>query len=186
MRTVEIQGIKVDIRIFKTYFVCDYAVCKGACCHTKLKGVELNVGRLTYLEAKEIQEKEDFLRTEITYKGKKPLFYTDIDGQYTTLINGVCVFADMKNNRCFLKDTHSQGGISFAIPMYCHLYPLDYQVVEGKPTLYMSELFKEQCKAAYKKGKKEQTLVFMFLKEPIIRMFGDSFYNRLLEYHRKM
>jgi len=29
MRTVEIQGIKVDIRIFKTYFVCDYDVCKG-------------------------------------------------------------------------------------------------------------------------------------------------------------
>jgi hypothetical protein len=35
------------------------------------------------------------------------------------------------------------------------------------------------CKCAFEKGKKEKVPVYVFLREPIIRKFGEEFYSAL-------
>lgn len=177
-----INSILVDQEILTEKFVCDLQKCKGACCVEGDAGAPLEIDELSIID--DIQEK---VKPYITKEGAKEL---DKNGGYvldeedrkfkTNLINkGPCVYINYENgiSYCGIEKAWKEGVIDFRKPISCHLYPIR---VSNDSTLESIRYDRwSVCKAACSLGKKLQVPVYQFLKEPIIRKYGEVFYAAL-------
>ena len=175
--------------IIKKDFVCNLSACKGACCIDGDAGAPLEVDETRILE--EIYPKvKPFLRKEgiaaIEAQGK----YTTNDfGEHeTTLIDGAdCAYVifDKKGTAlCAIEEAYNQGVIDWKKPVSCHLYPVrvkDY--TEFSAVNYHKW---EICDDACTLGKELQVPVYKFVKQALIRKFGEDWYMELEKVAEKM
>ena len=185
-----IDGVQITQDVYSTFFRCRYDICKGACCTATIKGTPLNGGILTKYEAEDIQQNEIKLLGYLGLSPDTPLFKVTESGITTCLKeDGTCIFSKPGVKECMLKKAHRDCNLlSFSIPMFCNLYPLNYGVVNGFPTLYMDYLWKEHCKAAFIEGERTGMSVIEFCMEPLIKVFGNDFFEKLKGHavlHRK-
>ena len=98
----------------------------------------------------------------------------------TPLIKGgPCAYISYENGiaKCGIELAHQNGETPFKKPLSCHLYPV---LVSKKKNMDFVNYDKwEICDPACKLGKSLQVPVYQFLKEPIIRKFGEEFYKAL-------
>lgn len=179
---IEIDDKIISTEIFSKKFVCDLSACKGACC------IEGNGGApLKFDEVKEIEKHFDAIKPFMEEKGRKAvaengLSYIDPNGEpATSLVNNkecVFVYFDETNTaKCSIEKTYREGLIPFNKPISCHLYPIRVKEFEG----YLALNFEEWsiCEPACACGSKLDVPVYRFLKEPLIRAFGERFYEEL-------
>ena len=99
----------------------------------------------------------------------------------TTLVNGAeCAFVyfDEKGiTKCSIEQAHIDGKTDFKKPVSCHLYPIRVKKFEQFTALNYSQW--DICAPACACGEKLDVPVFRFLKEPIIRAFGEDFFKEL-------
>lgn len=153
-------------------FCCDLACCKGACCVEGDSGAPLMEDEVGKLEA--VLERALPLMTEAGRKAveHQGVAVRDKDGDLgTTLIDGgACAFI-----------TPGPDGCSFCAlqglykPVSCHLYPIRVEDF-GEFTAVNYHQW-DICRHA--KGKGEP--LYIYLKEPLIRRFGQEWYDELLE-----
>ncbi|MCI5054918.1 MAG: DUF3109 family protein, partial [Flavobacteriales bacterium] len=79
--------------------------------------------------------------------------------------------------KCGFEEVYNQGLTSFKKPISCHLYPIRITKYEKFTALNYHEW--KICAAACSLGAELKVKVFEFLKEPLIRKFGDKFYQEL-------
>jgi len=165
-------------------FVCDLAKCKGACC------VEGDAG--APLEEYEISELEDaldyvkpFMRQEgIDAVEQSGVFDYDAGGNYVTpLINGAeCVFVVFTEDgtaACAIEKSWEAGKSKFRKPVSCHLYPIRISHYKDFDAVNYHQW--HICKPALEYGKKLNIPVYVFLKVPLIRKYGEKWYAALCE-----
>ena len=118
-------------------------------------------------------------RTVIEEQG---VVYTDCEGDLVTSIvnNKDCVFTcydDKGCCYCAIEKAYREGRTNFYKPISCHLYPIRV----GNYGLYKAVNYHrwDVCKAAMLLGQKENLPVYKFLKEPLIRKFGEDWYAEL-------
>ncbi len=167
--------------IIEKEFVCNLSVCKGKCCIDGEAGAPLEEEELKLLL--DIYPKiKPFLRPEgIAAIENQGLFITN-EGEYeTTLINEKeCAYAIFdKNNtaKCGIEEAYNQGEINWKKPISCHLYPvriMDYS--EFSAVNYHKWPI---CDDACTLGKELQVPVYKFVKEALIRKFGEDWYSEL-------
>lgn len=175
--------------IIKKDFVCNLSACKGACCIDGDAGAPLELEETKILEA--IYPKvKPFLRKEgiaaIEAQGK---FTTNDFGEHeTTLIDGAdCAYVifDKKGTAlCAIEEAYNQGEIDWKKPVSCHLYPIrvkDY--TEFSAVNYHKW---EICDDACTLGKELQVPVYKFVKQALIRKFGEDWYMELEKVAEKM
>lgn len=168
--------------IIKKDFVCNLSACKGACCIDGDAGAPLELAETEILEA--IYPKlKPFLRKEgiaaIEAQGK---FTTNDFGEHeTTLIDGAdCAYVifDKKGTAlCAIEEAYNQGEVEWKKPVSCHLYPIrvkDY--TEFSAVNYHKW---EICDDACTLGKELQVPVYKFVKQALIRKFGEDWYMEL-------
>ncbi len=168
--------------IIKKDFVCNLSACKGACCVDGDAGAPLEFEETKILES--IYPKvKPFLRKEgiaaIEVQGK---FTTNDFGEHeTTLIDGAdCayVFFDKKGTAlCAIEEAYNQGVIDWKKPVSCHLYPVrvkDY--TEFSAVNYHKW---EICDDACTLGKELQVPIYKFVKQALVRKFGEDWYMEL-------
>ena len=80
---------------------------------------------------------------------------------------------------CAIEKAHSAGKIDFQKPISCHLYPIRVTPMDEWEALNYDRW--DICSAACTKGKNLQVPVYKFLKEPLIRRYGEKFYKELEE-----
>lgn len=191
MKTENIFGVEVSEDVFTTEFSCDYDVCKGACCYSPLpSGSKVHAvgGGLTKDEYAEVLDrKKDIAQYVAPEMAKKfhrcPTCQWNTEEGVTeyaveTYKGVVCLLSRMDRGCCAIEAMHEDGkGLSFPIPVNCSLYPLVYD--PGKKRLYVSHLWDEQCGAAYEKGHREHVRAYEFVKNSILRLFGEPFYEEL-------
>ncbi|MFC4722598.1 DUF3109 family protein [Geojedonia litorea] len=168
--------------IIEKDFVCNLSACKGACCIDGEAGAPLEQSETQIL--KEIYPKiKPFLRKEgIAAIEKQGAFITTEFGEFETpLIDGVdCayVFFDRKGTAlCAIEEAHNQGEVTWKKPVSCHLYPVrvkDYS--EFSAVNYHKW---EICDDACTLGKELQVPVYKFVKQALIRKFGEDWYAEL-------
>lgn len=188
---IAIDNVLLSDDVIEAQFVCDLERCKGGCC------VDGDCGApLTEEEAKIIAEilpiVKPFLPQEyIAEIEKQGTHVLDAEhGLVTPTVNGgICVYAftdTLGVVKCGIEAAHRDGLIDFKKPISCHLFPIridtsaEYELVNYEPR-------KTLCRPACKLGKKLEVPVYQFLKEPIIRKYGESFYEALdaVAEHRK-
>lgn len=174
--------------IIEKDFVCNLSACKGACCVQGEAGAPLEKDETKILE--EIYPKvKPFLRKEgIEAIEKQGTWITsDFDELETPLVNGAecayVTFDDKGTALCGIEEAYNQGVINWKKPISCHLYPVrvkDYN--EFSAVNYHKW---QICDDACALGKELQVPVYKFVKEALIRKFGESWYNELEEIAKK-
>jgi len=172
----------VSEEIIEKDFVCNLSACKGACCVDGEAGAPLEAEEAKILE--EIYPKvKPFLREEgIAVIEKEGVWVTGDFGELETpLINNAdcayVIFDEKKTALCGIEEAYNSGEIGWKKPLSCHLYPIrvkDYS--EFSAVNYHKW---EICDDACSLGKELQVPVYKFVKQALIRKFGQNWYNEL-------
>ncbi len=181
---IDIDDKIVSTDLLKECFACDLGQCKGICC------VEGNAGAPLEMEEVDILEEEfSNYRPYMTEAGIKAIeeqgfMVIDCDGDYTTPLidDAECAYSFEENGItfCAIEKAWREGKCSFQKPISCHLYPIRVaQFSNG--TVGLNYHRWSVCRSAVECGKKLGIPVYKALKEPIIRRFGEVFYNQLEE-----
>lgn len=179
---VEIGDKVVSTQIFERKFVCDLNACKGACCVEGDAGAPLTFEEISLLED-DLDTIRPYMRPEgIEAVENSGVFYMDQDNEpVTTLVRGAeCafVFFDEKGiTKCAIEQAHAEGKTQFKKPISCHLYPIRVRKFNDFTALNYDRW--DICEPACACGEQLNVPVFRFLKEPLIRAFGEDFYTEL-------
>lgn len=179
---VEIQDKIVSTQIFERQFVCDLSACKGACCIEGDGGAPVTKEEVAIIEAN-LDKVLPYMRPEgIAAIQAQGVVYEDDDFEpATTLVNGkecAFVYFDQTNTaKCAIEKAHREGHIDFIKPISCHLYPIRTKQFSEYTALNYEKW--DICEPACACGEKLEVPVYKFLKEPLIRAFGPTFYQEL-------
>ena len=181
MTILEIDDKIISTEILTECFACDLSVCKGDCCVEGNAGAPLDVDEVDILE-----EEWDNYAPYMTEAGRRVIekegfMVVDSDGDYTTPLIGDadCAYAFRENGvtYCAIERAWFEGKTPFRKPISCHLYPI--RVGEYGPYRALNYDRWDVCKMAVLKGQKENLPIYKFLKEPLIRRFGEDWYAEL-------
>lgn len=179
---IQIDDTLISDEIFEKKFVCDLSACKGECCVAGDSGAPLVEDELEILD--EIYDKvKPYMRKEgIEAVEKIGVFEVDYDGEYVTpLVNheecAYVVFDENNSTKCAIENAYLDGVISWKKPMSCHLYPIRVTKYEKYDALNYHQW--KVCKDACTLGEELGIRVYKFLKEPLIRLYGKSWYAQL-------
>ena len=179
---IEIDDKIVSADLLRECFACDLGKCKGICCVEGDAGAPLDIEEVDILE----QEYENYA-PYMTEEGRAAVerdgfMVVDTDGDYTTPLidNAACAYSFEENGIvfCAIERAYREGKCSFLKPISCHLYPI--RVKQFRNGTYGLNYHRwAVCRAAVECGKRLGVPVYKALKEPIIRRFGEDFYNAL-------
>ena len=176
---VEIGDTIVSLDLFREKFLCDLSACKGACCIEGDAGAPLEMDEVAKLE--EVlpviwDELSPDARAIIDRQG---VAYIDCEGDLvTSIVHGKdCVFTCYDGQGCCycaVEKAYRAGKTDFYKPVSCHLYPVRVRRYNSYTAVNYHRW--SVCKAALILGQKENLPVYKFLREPLIRKFGEDWY----------
>ena len=174
--------------IIEKDFLCNLSSCKGECCIDGDAGAPLEDNELQIL--KDIFPKvKPFLRKEgLESIEKLGVYTTNEDGEHETpLINGAdCAYVTFDENEvamCAIEEAYNQGEISFKKPISCHLYPIRVRDYSEFSAINYHKW--EICDDACTLGKELKVPVYKFVKQALVRKFGEDWYKELEEFVEK-
>ena len=185
---IEVGHVILTDDIKDEYFVCDLAKCKGGCCVEGDLGAPLNEDELGILDDIYPQVKpylNDAGRAAIAEHGK---YILDEDNEYSTPTIGgkECAYAiydDAGILKCGIELAYMEGKIDpiasgYQKPISCHLYPLRIKGYEQFEAVNY-DLW-HICKDACTNGMNLKVPLYKFLRQPLIRMYGEDWYSELV------
>jgi len=174
----------ISEEILDKEFICNLNACKGACCVEGEAGAPVTLEESKILKA--IYPKiKSYLRPEGIDAIEKQGVYTlnPIGDFETTLVDGhECAYAIFDENKivkCGIEAAHKDGVINFYKPISCHLYPI--RVKEYSTLTAVNYHSWPICKDACILGKELKVPTYQFVKQALIRMFGQDWYDELDE-----
>lgn len=173
----------IDDAIVQSNFCCDLEQCKGACCTSE-------GGRGAPLEDDEVLEIEKAYPIVKQYLDEKNIrtieaagLYNGTPGDFATncIERRECVFVYVDNSiaKCSFEKAYEQGKIDWRKPISCHLFPIRVRHFGQEFVRY--EVI-DECSGGRTKGETEQVKLHDFLKEPLVRKFGEAWYEKFMTY----
>ena len=182
---ISIDNKLVSDEIIEEQFVCDLNKCKGGCCvdgdagaplaDEELKNIdEIYEGVLPYLSEEN--------KMELKRQGK--YVYDQEFGWVTpTIKSKICVYGIKDKSgvvKCGIEAAYNDGKVQWKKPISCHLFPIRIKQSKNRQTEYVNyEPREDLCQAACTLGKKLKVPVYVFLKDALIRKYGNEFYEAL-------
>lgn len=174
--------------ILSEEFVCNLSKCKGACCVEGDSGAPLNEDELQILE--DIYDKiKPYLRPEgIEVLERDGKYTKDSEGEWVTpLVNNrecaYVIFDEKGWTKCGIEKAYEEGVIDYKKPISCHLYPI--RLKEYKKFTAVNYDIWSICSDACALGKELKVNIAHFLKEALIRKFGQEWYDQLMVLDRE-
>ncbi len=177
---VEIKDTLVSFDIFTECFCCDLKRCHGACCVEGDAGAPLDIDEIVDME-----EAAELFTDEMSEKARnvvdeEGVAYIDPEGQMVAnIVNDKdCIFATDDGNGCticIIDRAYRDGRTEIQKPLSCELYPIRLGKVGGMTAVNFHKW--DICKDACKLGKELKMPAFRFLKKPLIRAFGQEWWD---------
>lgn len=167
--------------ILENEFVCNLSACKGACCVDGDAGAPLS-GEETKILEKIYPKIKSFLTPDgiaaIEAQGAWRIG-TDGDKETPLVDEKHCAYViyDGKTALCGIEQAYNQGVIDWKKPVSCHLYPIRVKDFTEFAAVNYDKW--EICDDACSLGKELQVPVYKFVKEALIRRFGEDWYAEL-------
>jgi hypothetical protein len=178
---LQINNTIISLDLLEKQFVCNLDKCLGECCIAGDSGAPLNDDEIDFLERNFDKIKPYMEKAGIEAIEENGIFWIDPEGEKVTcLVNGKeCAFVKMngKTANCAIEMAFNDKKIDFIKPISCHLYPV--RIKEFKDFTAVNYDTWDICKPAEIYGKYLGVPVFRFLKEPLIRKFGEDWYEQL-------
>lgn len=181
MIVIEDKIISDDV--VEKQFMCNLNACKGACCWEGDLGAPLEDEEMPLL-----QEIYDKIKPFLTEEGIKTIeekgvftHYKSEDEYGTPLLkNGACAYLTYEKSgiaKCGIEKAYEAGVVDFKKPISCHLYPV--RIKRHQDFFAVNYDKWDICSAACTLGKKLQMPVYQFVKDALVRRFGEAFYEAL-------
>ncbi len=181
---IQIDDKLISEDLFSEEFVCNLAKCKGICCVEGDAGAPLDEEETHILD--EIYPKiKPYLRPEGIQAIEEQGTYTlDFEGDLVTPLvnNAECayvIFDEKGYTKCAIEKAYEDGVIDWQKPISCHLYPIRITEYSNFSAINYHEW--DVCSDACTLGKELGVKVYQFLKKPLIRKYGEDFYQTLSE-----
>jgi len=181
---IQIDDKLISEDLFSEEFVCNLAKCKGICCVEGDAGAPLDEDETKILD--EIYPKiKPYLRPEGIQAIEEQGTYTlDFEGDLVTPLvnNAECayvIFDEKGYTKCAIEKAYEDGVIDWQKPISCHLYPIRITEYSNFSAINYHEW--DICSDACTLGKELGVKVYQFLKKPLIRKYGEEFYQTLSE-----
>lgn len=183
---IAIDNKLISEEVIEEQFVCDLSKCKGGCCEDGDAGAPMEKWEL-----EKLKEYYEVIKPYMTAEGIKEVekqgkyLYDREFGWVTPTINGtICAYGyrDKKGIiKCSIEDAYNDGKLDWKKPLSCHLFPIKTKKSKRDPDIeYVNyEPREDLCQAACSLGKKLKMPVYIFLKEALIRKYGEEFYQTL-------
>ncbi|QMU62915.1 MAG: DUF3109 family protein [Flavobacteriaceae bacterium] len=178
----QLEKTIISEAIIEKDFVCNLSACKGACCVEGEAGAPLEKQETKIFE-KIYPKIKPFLRKEsIDIIEKKGTWIKSVFSELETpLLNDAeCVYVifDDKNRAlCAIEEAYNRGIINWKKPISCHLYPVRIKEYTEFSAVNYNKW--HICDDACTLGKELQVPVYKFVKDALIRKFGESWYKKL-------
>ncbi|MCY1534452.1 hypothetical protein D9M68_698250 [compost metagenome] len=181
---IEIDNTLVHGEVISESFVCNLNKCKGICCVEGDAGAPLDPEESIILD--EIYPKIKHLLSEkgIQAIEEQGTSVRDRDGDLTTpCVDGhkECAYVIFENGitKCAIEKAYEQGLVDWKKPISCHLYPIRITRYPEFEVLNYDRW--HICHDACTFGRELKVPVYRFLKEPLIRKYGEAWYEALEE-----
>lgn len=177
-----IDNVLVSDDIRDIHFLCDLPRCLGACCVEGDAGAPLEEEEVGIL-----QDELETIKPFMTADGLEAVealgvFDYDASGGLVTPLNlGMeCSFTFFEEGiaRCAIEKAFEEGKIDFRKPVSCHLYPI--RLTKVGQHIAMNYHRWHICEPGLALGKKHGLPLYRFLREPLIRRFGEVWYEKLV------
>lgn len=180
---IKVGEVLVSDDIKSVEFVCHLEKCKGACCVEGDLGAPLEKDELQIM--KDIQSKvKPYLTDEgrAAIKEQGPYIFDD-DGDYSTptIAGRECAYAHYDKEgvlKCGIEQAYLDGKIGFRKPISCHLYPI--RITKKREFEAVNYHKWSICSAACSYGKSLKVPLYKFLKDPLVRKYGQQWYDELV------
>lgn len=189
---LEVDGVLISTSILTEKFCCDLSACGGACCIEGDAGAPVTLDEVGEIEAALDAAWPAMSAQAQAVVDRQGVAYTDPEGELVTSIVGGkdCVFTyynypprevpELPQGCCLcaLERACREGRSRFMKPISCALYPIREKRFSGG--LIGLNLHRwAVCDAAFRKGRELNLPVYRFLREPLIRRFGEAWYREL-------
>lgn len=189
---IQIDDTIITLDVIEENFLCNLSACKGECCIEGDSGAPLEEDEVKILEEVLPIVWDDLSPTAKELIKQQGVAYKDTDGEMvTSIVNGKdCVFTYYDEEgicKCAIEKAYKEGQINFYKPISCHLYPIRLQRYRDFTAINYHRW--RVCKAAVVLGNEKGLKIYQFLKEPLIRKFGQVWYDELcsaVEEYKKM
>lgn len=192
---LEVEGVLLSSDILTERFCCDLTACHGECCVEGDAGAPVTLEEISEIEDCVDEVWHDLSASAQAVIDQQGVAYTDTEGDLVTSIVGGkdCVFTyydevstddeahpqDTPCCLCALEKAFRAGKTRFCKPISCALYPIrEKRFARGLIGLNYNRW--TVCREAIRKGKALDLPLYQFLREPLIRRFGEEWYNELL------
>lgn len=195
LHIMQIGDVLVSPDIITEYFCCDLSKCKGVCCVEGDAGAPVTLDEVGAMEANLDAVWSELSASAQSVIDKQGVAYTDNDGDLVTSIVGKkdCVFTcyhdiqDFNSGEtipncclCAFERAFRAGRIKWCKPVSCALYPIrEKKFSMGLVGINYNRW--DVCHDAVALGRKLGIRVYQFLKEPLVRRFGEAWYKELEE-----
>ena len=199
---IQVGDVLLSSDILTEKFCCDLSACKGLCCVEGDAGAPVTLDEIAEIEDSLDEVWGDLSASAQAVIDKQGVAYTDKDGDLvTSIVRGKdCVFTyqaviqgdgsfvtpgDVTKEPspcitlCALEKAFRAGKTRFCKPVSCALYPIREKRL-GNDLIGLNYNRWEVCKMAVVKGEQENILLYQFLRGPLVRRFGEEWYDELL------
>ncbi len=194
LHIMQVGDVLVSPDIFTECFCCDLEACKGACCVEGDAGAPVTLDEIMAMEDNLDEVWNDLSASAQSVLDKQGVAYADRDGELVTSIVGGkdCVFTryrdlDLADGGPVVRDcclcafdcAYREERIGWQKPISCALYPLrEKRFANGLVGLNYHRW--DICKPAVRRGRELHLPLYVFLREPLVRRFGQEWYEELL------
>ncbi len=182
MYMLEIQNTLVSLDLLERYFCCDLDKCLGECCIEGDAGAPITEDERRQIEDILPEIFDDLMPAAQREIKEHGVAYIDEEGDLvTSIVDGRnCVFTCYEPGgmcHCAIERAFRQGRVNFMKPVSCHLYPVRVKEYADFTAVNLHRW--KICHCAEVLGRKLGVRAYKFLKEPLIRRFGEEWYDEL-------
>ena len=179
---IEIGRTIISLDVFEKHFLCDLLKCKGACCVEGDSGAPVTDEETAAIEKNYPRFKKYLPESHREAIEEQGFSIIDSDGdQVTPLVNNrQCAYSfyDEKGIlKCSIEKAWAEGNSDFRKPVSCHLFPIRINEYKRFDAVNYEQL--KICKPGRKCGKSNKLPLYKFLKEPLIRKYGEEWYREV-------
>ncbi len=182
----QIEKTLVSEDLIEKEFVCNLSSCKGVCCVSGEGGAPLLEDELPILE--------EILPKVLPYLSEESKQVLENQGAWVKVANealetpmfpnaGACAYLMPPTSenggisKCGIEKAYEDGVISWKKPVSCHLYPVRVQDYSEFSAVNYHKW--DICNSACSLGASLKVPVYKFVKEALIRRFGEDWYKEL-------
>ena len=175
-----VGNVLVSDELLDSPFSCNLGACMGGCCVQGDSGAPLEPEEREALE-NILPRVRKYLRPEALKIIEDTGVWEEVKpGQYATscVNHAECVFVTYEGPvaKCAIEKAYFESRITFRKPISCHLFPIRAERYGDVDALNYEQI--PLCKPAIKRGRKFNLQVIDFLREPLVRKYGEAWYEQ--------